>query len=78
MRQFVQQLCSETAVVRFAALEAAVSVLTVDEVTVKQLYFQNPYFGCHLVALLAGRSSHGAQRIESRSAGAQRLPRPQH
>jgi hypothetical protein len=58
-------------------LEAAVAVLTVDEVTVKLLYFQNPYFDCHAVGLLAGRSSHGVQRIESRFAGAQRLARPQ-
>ncbi len=77
MRQFVQQLCSETAVVRFAALEAAVSVLTVDEVTVKQLYFQNPYFDCHPVGLVAGRLSQDVRRIESRFPGAQRLPRPQ-
>jgi hypothetical protein len=42
MRQFVQQLCSEAAVVRFAASEAAFTLLTVDDVTMKQLHFQNP------------------------------------
>jgi hypothetical protein len=71
MRQSVQQLCSEAAVARFAALEAAVSVLKVDEVTVKQLYFQNPCFGCHLVGLVAGRLSQDVRRIQSRFAGAQ-------
>jgi len=52
-------------------------VLTVDEVTVKQLYFQNPYFDCHPVGLVAGRLSQDVRRIESRFPGAQRLPRPQ-
>ena len=46
-----------------------VSVCTVLEIhkrTVKQLYFQNPVFGFHLIELLVGRLSADIERAESR------------
>ena len=58
MRQFVQQLCSEAAVVRFAASEAAFTLLTVDDVTMKQLHFQNPTSEFTSRSSVAGRLSH--------------------
>jgi hypothetical protein len=57
-------------------LKPAVTVLTVDVVTVKQCYFQNPDFDCHPVGLVTGRLSQDVWRIESRSAYAE-TPRPQ-
>jgi hypothetical protein len=72
----IQQLCREAAVVRFATLKAAVTVLTVDEVTVKQCCFQNPNFDCHPLGLVAGRLSQDVQRIESRTLSTE-PPRPQ-
>jgi len=42
------------------------TVLTIDEATVKQLYFQNPAFGFHLIGLVAGRLTQDVRRIEQR------------
>lgn len=42
------------------------TVLTIDEGTVKQLYFQNPQFGFHLIGLVAARLSADVERAESR------------
>lgn len=42
------------------------TVLTIDEATVKQLYFQNPAFGFHLIGLIAGRLTQDVRRIEQR------------
>lgn len=61
-----------------ARCASASTVLTVDEVTLKQLYFQNPAFGFHLIGLLAGRLSQDVRRIESRFAGAQPVVPTQH
>lgn len=47
-------------------------VLEIHESTVRQLYFQNPAFGFHLVELLAERLSTDVQRAEQRSAEMQR------
>lgn len=41
-------------------------VLEIHERTVKQLYYQNPSFGFHLIELLAGRLSADVERNESR------------
>jgi len=40
----------------------ACTVLEIHESTVKQLYFQNPAFGFHLIELLAGRLSADIER----------------
>ena len=39
-------------------------VLSIDEVTFKQLYFQNPDFGLQIVRLIAGRLSEDVQRLQ--------------
>ncbi len=44
------------------------TVLTIDETTLKQLYYQNPSFGFYLTGLVAGRLSQDVRRIESRFA----------
>ena len=43
-------------------------VLTIDESSFKQLYFQNPAFGFEVVRLLAGRLSQDAHDLERRLA----------
>lgn len=54
------------------------TVLSIDETTLKQLYFQNPAFGFHLIGLVAGRLSQDVRRIEQRFIGdAQPVP-PKH
>lgn len=45
------------------------TVLSIDEPTLKQLYFQNPAFGFHLIGLVAGRLSEDVRRIEQRFIG---------
>ncbi len=42
------------------------SVLAISYDTVKQLYFQNPAFGFHLIELLASRLTNDVQRAERR------------
>jgi len=54
------------------------TVLMVDEATLKQLYFQNPSFGFHLVGLVAGRLSQDVRRIEKRFSGSDTPVPPQH
>jgi CRP/FNR family transcriptional regulator, cyclic AMP receptor protein len=44
-------------------------VLTIDQHTLEQLYFQNPAFGFRLVGLVAGRLLADVQRLEQRLAG---------
>lgn len=39
-------------------------VLSIDETTVRQLYYQNPEFGFELVGLVAGRLSADVRRLE--------------
>lgn len=54
------------------------TVLSIDESTLKQLYYQNPAFGFKLIRLVAGRLSADVQRL---SADVQRLsaePRAPH
>ena len=41
-------------------------VLGVDEATFRQLYFQNPAFGFHVVSLIAGRLGADRRRLEQR------------
>jgi len=41
------------------------NVLEIHERTVKQLYYQNPAFGFHLIELLAGRLSADVERAEA-------------
>lgn len=41
------------------------SVLEIHERTVKQLYYQNPSFGFHLIELLAGRLTADVERAEA-------------
>jgi hypothetical protein len=40
-------------------------VLEIHGRTVKQLYYQNPSFGFHLIELLAGRLSADVERAEA-------------
>ncbi|MBN8508684.1 MAG: cyclic nucleotide-binding domain-containing protein [Burkholderiales bacterium] len=54
------------------------TVLAIDEVTLKQLYFQNPAFGFHLIGLVAGRLSEDVRRIEKRFSGSDEPKPPQH
>jgi hypothetical protein len=44
------------------------TVLEIHETTVKQLYYQNPAFGFHLIALLAGRLSADIGRGQANNA----------
>jgi len=44
----------------------ACTVLMISYGTVKQLYYQNPAFGFHLIELLAGRLSNDVERAERR------------
>jgi CRP-like cAMP-binding protein len=54
------------------------TVLVVDEATLKQLYFQNPAFGFHLIGLVAGRLSEDVRRIEKRFSGSDATVPPAH
>ena len=56
----------------------ACTVLSVDEVTLKQLYYQNPSFGFHLIGLVAGRLSQDVRRIEKRFSGSDDPTPPPH
>jgi argininosuccinate lyase len=51
-----------------------VTVLLVDEPTLKKLYHQNPSFGFHLITLVAARLSQDVRRVEQRLA--ERSPPP--
>jgi CRP/FNR family transcriptional regulator, cyclic AMP receptor protein len=46
----------------------AATVLSIDEGTVKQLVYQNPALGFHLMGLVAGRLSQDIRRVEQRLA----------
>jgi hypothetical protein len=46
------------------------TVLMIDEGTLKQLYYQNPAFGFHLISLVAGRLSKDVRRIDARFSAA--------
>jgi CRP/FNR family cyclic AMP-dependent transcriptional regulator len=46
----------------------AATVLMIDEVTVKQLVYQNPALGFHLMGLVTGRLSEDIRRFEARFA----------
>jgi hypothetical protein len=46
---------------------SACTVLQIHESTVKQLYYQNPSFGFHLIHLLAGRLGADIVRAEARA-----------
>jgi hypothetical protein len=49
---------------------SACTVLQIHESTVKQLYYQNPSFGFHLIHLLAGRLGADIGRAEARARSA--------
>jgi CRP/FNR family transcriptional regulator, cyclic AMP receptor protein len=49
------------------------TVLSIDESTVNQLYYQNPDFGFQLMALVAGRLTADVQRLQKQVAQAKRL-----
>ncbi|MFC5608994.1 Crp/Fnr family transcriptional regulator [Variovorax soli] len=49
-------------------------VLRIDELTFKQLYFQNPAFGFEVVSLIAGRLMADRQRLEALVAAGQAQP----
>lgn len=58
----------------------ACTVLMIDEGTVKQLYYQNPSFGFHLIGLVAARLSEDVERAEfklSQSQGGVSLDQPE-
>jgi CRP/FNR family cyclic AMP-dependent transcriptional regulator len=55
----------------------ACTVLMVDEVTLKQLYYQNPSFGFHLIGLVVGRLSQDVRRVEQRVADLRATAPPQ-
>lgn len=44
------------------------TVLTIDESTVRQLYYQNPDFGFQLMALVAGRLTADVKRLQGQAA----------
>lgn len=52
----------------------AATVLAIDEGTVKQLVYQNPALGFHLMGLVAGRLSEDIRRFEQRLARASPAP----
>ena len=56
---------------------AAATVLSIDEGTVKQLVYQNPALGFHLMGLVAGRLSEDIRRFEKRLAEVPPAPPPQ-
>jgi CRP-like cAMP-binding protein len=43
------------------------TVLSIDEGTVRQLFYQNPAFGFHLIGLVAARLSADVERLAGRS-----------
>ena len=55
----------------------AATVLMIDEVTLKQLYHQNPSFGFHLITLVAARLSQDVKRAERRLDELRGATRPQ-
>ncbi len=52
------------------------TVLSIDETTVKQLYFQNPAFGFKVIELVAGRLSADVTRLTEQLLGAAAEPVP--
>ena len=55
----------------------AATVLAIDEGTVKQLVYQNPALGFHLMGLVAGRLSEDIRRFEQRLAEVRPVLPPQ-
>ena len=53
------------------------TVLTIDETTVRELYFQNPSFGFHLIGLVAARLSLDVERIAHARTGTEPLFKPE-
>jgi CRP-like cAMP-binding protein len=52
------------------------TVLSIDESTVRQLYYQNPAFGFELISLVAGRLSADIERLQRQLAEAQARTAP--
>lgn len=55
-----------------ARCTTACTVLSIDETSFKQLYFQNPEFGFEIVRLIAGRLTEDVQRLQGELASQQR------
>ena len=55
-----------------ARCTTACIVLSIDETTFKQLYFQNPEFGLEIVRLIAGRLTEDVQRLQGELASQRR------
>jgi hypothetical protein len=49
-------------------------VLSIDETTFKQLYYQNPAFGFEVVSLVAGRLMADVHRLQERLAASRSSP----
>ncbi len=56
-----------------ARCTTACIVLSIDETTFKQLYFQNPEFGFEIVRLIAGRLTEDVQRLQGELAARRHL-----
>lgn len=54
------------------------TVLTIDETTVRQLYFEHPSFGFHLIGLVAARLSDDVGRADAQKAALAEPPPPGH
>ena len=52
------------------------SVLSIDEATFRQLVYQNPDFGLHVVRLIAGRLSEDRQRLQAHVASGHAVQPP--
>jgi len=50
------------------------TVLSIDQTTFEQLYFQNPSFGFEVVRLIAGRLTEDVQRLETQLAALAAVP----
>ncbi len=57
-----------------ARCTTACIVLSIDESTFKQLYYQNPEFGFEIVRLIAGRLTEDVQRLQGELAAQRRSP----
>lgn len=57
-----------------ARCTTACIVLSIDESSFKQLYFQNPEFGFEIVRLIAGRLTEDVQRLQGELAAQRRSP----
>jgi hypothetical protein len=52
------------------------TLLSIDETTMRQLFYQNPAFGFEVVRLIAGRLSADVRRLQSQVAELEPMPAP--